>query len=638
MNYLFCHIALVFIIGSSAFAQQTQFFRDDFGLQGEYTCKGEMTDSLKLKNGHFTLKWREILQDTLATYHINGQFKNYLQSGLWTWELAGWDYTIEPGKSIKPSFNLSGIHEVWRGSFTNGLPNGSWVYAYGSPEVNINSSKVPIRIEVSYEDGRLSGSFKMHDSSKEFPIKITGSCSKDGIADGVWRFEYNQFDAAVIEDRTYSKGVLTHVKTTSSNPLFQSEKTFDRNMDYLARIRGGDSGTISIGSVDFSVDGYDDFSGALLSYYFNHHLHKEWELSTFPYKQNGTSPIFKRFCFPLSDAEVSIRTSITQTSDAIQEKITEAFGLGNILINRKRSLELDVSISYLEKARQQLVVLDSILIMSFEDEFIYHDRINGDLKHLLKEINQYALTYPENYVAEPIELPKIQLKRDIYDFFQILKEFTDELDREIVQHIDVLQSNAIAIRKESEIRTLESKLENDWLTLDSLYAQAEGLGEHIFSYWIKFYLSNKIRDYAKIDDYEIAIKKGNTLLNQMDSLVVWYDRVVSIDSFIYRIDDYYKQMAYNPYTGKYDISLPLKRRFVTLLKTAILPHLMEELIIQEKWSAFEQNFALIDAFREETIRFAFLNEKQDARIEKRLRKESNPNKFVRIFLDYMESR
>jgi hypothetical protein len=632
------YIFLFFFLTAFCQAQQTLVFEDNYGIQGEFVYRGELSDSLSLINGGFNLKWREIEEDTLTTFKVNGNMKTSMPDGSWIWEQAGWDYKIEPGRTIHPTFNFSGLYEVWRGDFSEGLPNGTWTYMYGPPNMNRSSQRVPIRIETNYDKGLLVDNFKIVDQTKSTPILISGSCSKSGIAEGKWKFEYTLNDTPIIEERTYEEGILTHLIITSNNPLYSLEKRFERNNDFLKQLKDAQSTTIRIGEKDFVSDEFTTTASELLSYYFNQHIHRAWQLKAFPIVQNGKNPIFKRFCFPLSKRELTLRDEITLQAREMRSNIDEVLHLGNILINRKRSVELDLSIAYLEKSLEQLTIIDSLIAFSHLEDFIYFDRVNGELKAALQEVNTKALAYPVNYDSEPITLPRIQVKRDIYDFFQLVHDFLNEVNTDISIHFQILKQNHIAIRQESEIKMLETQLENDWLLLDSLYSNLAGTGEHIYTYWIRFYLSNKIKEYAQIEEYDRAMKNGNLLLNKMDSLVAWNNTIKSIDSIVVTIDDYYKQMAYNPYTGKYDISLPLKRRFATILKTSIIPHISEDLLIHEKWDDFQVRYLRFVAFNEDIKRFALLNEKRDTRLEKRLRKESNPEKFIRLFLDYMESR
>ena len=615
--------------------QKTKYFEDRFGVQGTITYSGSWSDTLLPEKGKYSLKWRDIIDDTLTSFASTGSLKSHLPHGFWTWEEAGWDYTVETGRTIVPDFKAKGLHAFWQGGFSNGLPNGNWLYGFGEPIVNPKSKKTPLRISTVFNNGLFNGKFEVHDNTNEdLPVKITGFCNKEGVAEGKWIFEFKDYDGKLVEEiRVYNQGVLLKIITNSKS----KSDTLDFYMTaQKMSLISEDNNQVIIGEQKFSYDGEWSESQELYKHYIHEHFLCGWSHLAFPYKVRRIAPIFKRLAFPLSEEEIQTRENIEKEIDVLDSIIKEKLNLGNVTINRNRSEELDLAISTLEQAQKRIIVIKDFVTHSYAPEFIYNDRKHGGLKNWLMKINETArvkgVAYPESHY----QLKTIQLKTDLFTVFESIYNVVEALKNETAIHIKQVEKSFKALSREGELKKLENKLSDDLVELDSLYKNKGGIGEHIREYWINNYFKKHLQIYAQTDDYEKAKGLSKSLLTKMDSLVSWSDQWSKIDSLELTLKESYINFAYNPYTGDHDIELPIKKRFIDNVLKTLIPWMKEQLIKAEEWEEFKANYRQIMTVRNYLIQFASKDNRQDRRVERRLRREDQPDKILKVFINHME--
>lgn len=621
----------IFFFGTT---QNKKMFPDDFGNQGTIEFSGEYVDSLLPEKGKYSLKWRDKIKDTLITYFASGTLLDHSPQGAWRWEEAGWDYQIEPGKTITPDFYIQGIHSVWEGSFLEGQPNGLWRFGKGAPSVNPRSTKTPLRIQAEFKEGKFINSFSIQDhrNSKAL-ISIEGKCNDNGIAEGKWDFIFFDNGERIEESRTYDRGILIEIITTKND--ISDTIDFHRYVFELETIKDS-MNTVIVGERDFASDGTYNKSQQLYKTYIHDEFLCGWSHPHFQYSVKRIAPIFKRLAYPLSNEEILNRTKTQLITESLKQKIDEHLHLGNVNIHRNRNKELDIAISYLEHAQQQLKIIDSLIECSFDPAFIYSERHHGSLKPIYLSINQQSkvngITYPEERGALPV-LPE---KQDVFDIFLELKQFTENIEDTLASKMELIQSNFILLRREGELLILENQMAEKLTILDSIYRASEGFADHVHSYWINTFLKDKLQQYTETNEYETALNYGQKLLLKMYHLETWQGEWKMIDSLDAIVRNSYTQFGYNPYTGAYDIELPIKRRFTEAIITKLIPWLNKEMRAITEWDEFLASYQQLQLIKEYLIDFSSKKERADNRVERRIRKESDPEKMLRIFMNHMD--
>lgn len=627
-------ILLIFPL-TLVFSQNTKVFTDAYGITGQISSSSkDFSDSILPQSGKYSITWRELLADTLITFRANGNLRNHLPQGKWVWEEAGWDYSIEPGSTIAPNFKATGIQHYWDGNFQNGIPDGTWIYSQGAASSRPGIARNNLFIQAIFRQGYMNGLFTLLDDRQISKSKIAGSCNSDGVVHGKWVFEYtDSLDVIIIEEREYDQGILIRIKTTVNNS--ETTREFNKNQDYLLRMKENcHDYSIEISKNEFIDDDYPTEGSHIYSNLFINPFFKGWKLDVFPFTTVRNPPIFRRFCFPLSESEFIAQSTLSKRIQALSLLITNQLQGGNMRIIRTRNSSFDLAISIYESSLTQLERIDSLLSFSKTNDFLFLNRYNGEVKPWMEYINAVNYAYAEVFDTSQV-LPTLVLKQDLFLIFDQLEQHLERLEKLLLSQQPIFDENFLSIRRENELATIENRLAEKLNTLDSLYQARSGLKNHIHAYWISDFLFNSVQRFARTDEFVAAMELGKRLEMKMDSLILWSHTFEQIDNFSNQLDAAYLNYAYNPYTGAYDIELPLKRRFVNAIKVYVIPHIHQELIMAEKWNQFEKEYSQTLLLRSELIRFAQMNENSDRRLERRIRKESNPEKMIRQFLNYM---
>lgn len=626
-------IAILFsTIAFFAFTQQTTTFQDQFGKQGAVRHQGEWNDSILPKEGRFDLKWRtELNNDSLITYLAKGRLKDHRPTGEWSWEEAGWDYTIEIGNSILPEFNTRGLHRVWKGAFREGVPHGKWIYGQGEPVLRPERSNTPLKIEATFKNGVLSGAFKINDKRSEDDVVISGFTDTKGIASGTWKFNYfsEKEQQLKTETRIYVKGILT------TRILNKDTIIYHDAVEKLKLIEQGDT-AIVLGEERFLSDDVISRGAKLLSGYMNAHFLEGWELEIFPYDFVRHPPIYKRFAYPLNENELSKRTHINSETEKLLAEVNLHLSKGNVYINRSRSKELDIAISALETAAERLRIIDSLITFSHTTDFLYLDRKNGGLIDWASELEKTSSFQGVAYPEQKADFQHLDLGQNEWAVFDLSKVLIEDLQKELPPFFTQVDKSFEALNREGELNALENKMVDELKMLDSLYTDKKNFGAYVHEYWIDTYLSEQIKKYANTDNYEKALELGNNLIRKMGYLLDSHQEWGMIATIQKDLSESYTNYAYNPYNGEHDIELPIKRRFIQNVKAKMIPWMTENIENAEEWDQFKAHWIAFKEMRIYLIEFAQMNKRPDRRIERKLRREDDPERMYRLFYSYME--
>lgn len=632
-KYFFLLLFLVAI--SDVTSQHVKVVEDRFGIQGRITYSGEISDSLLPEKGRYSLQWRTIDEDTISTFATNGTLKNHRPHGLWTWEEAGWDYTIEPGKKISPVFSMAGLFYGWKGNFKDGVPEGKWQFEEGSSPI-VFRKKSPLQIEMQFKDGYCVRDFKIADKRKDkSPVVIHGVCDTEGIAKGEWSFVFFKNNVKVEEVRTYDRGILVGLTKKIGGEII--ERDFYPIEQKLAEV--GDSNTrVVIGDKIFSDDGVY----AISQHYFKEYIFDKfmcgWNLPAFPYTFQRIAPQFKRLAYPISEKENHQREQIEQKTKSVLAKIEHQLKKGNLLINRSRSPELDLAISSSITAKERLQLIDSFMVFSYDPNFIYQDRKYGDLKPHFHQLNAHQTAKGKVYEDQSFFFKRVEVKQDFFLYFELLMALVEDMEVAIKPHLEQLETSFQALNREGELKALEEEISAELVQLDTVYTQKSGIAQKIYKHWINKHLQQALVDYANTDDYNQAKEKGQQIKEKTKTLLLWSDKWKEIDSLNKDLKTAYINYAYNPYTGDYDIELPLKRRFINAVTEHLTPWLINELIAADNWDEFIENFSTLFEVKNQLILFAQMDTRSDRRIERRIRREDQPDKMLRVFTNHMKNR
>ncbi len=621
-------------------------FHDVFGLQGRMEYRGEWPlDSVFPEKGIFKISWRDFGMDTLRTYAMQGELRAHRPHGKWLWQEADWKYSIEPGSSIEPKFQSSGLEQKWEGHFIEGKAAREWRYTLNAKESDTpRRGQAPNLIEIKsrYAACRPIGPMQITDRRPGAEAGIEGSCNEAGEVQGEWRFRFKRDGNEVLEKRLYERGILLSVQRIKEGDTLQVDYPERRYLlELMDKPLPATDSIVEykalIGEREFSSDAVSCQSMNLLESYMNDHFMAGWNLEALDCDFCRQAPVFRRLIYPINEQEKEIRTRTSELMDSLHSAIDRCREGRNPEIARARSPELDQAVAAIQATLHQFAIIDSLLQRSHEDDFLYYERHGSELVRDFVALNRAAIFRAKSYDLEPDSLPMIALDGLHEGYFLTLLQSVEALQHPLSEVLKIADEAFVGVKQQSELHALENQMLEKLAALDSLYKGGD-LQAFVRDVWVDVHLRDMLQAYAKNDDYEQGLEMAAAMITKMDSLANWHEDVMRLEDLKAELKTAYTYAAYNPYTGEYDIELGVKNRFRKNMSELVIPYAREEILAADSWELFEARLLRLSDLRKQLIRFAFMDERSDRKIERRLRRDERPEKILQNFLGYMEGR
>jgi hypothetical protein len=635
-------LLVVWILGFNGVVfSQVKNVYDPFGLQGSINYTGKWDDTMALPMaGRFELRWRSFEDKGLYTYYSRGLLKNGKPDGVWLWEKAAWLYTIEPGKTIAPVFNAKALKYSWQSNFKNGLPHGSWFLGVDSfPLTKSKQNNQLLTFKATFKNGFFEGTFTILDASlSAFPFFAEGMINEGGVAHGIWKFKIDLNDSLTMhEERLYKNGVLLEINQLEV--LNQSDSSYtlvklEENIKAVNEIVNNASPALcEIGNELFADDEQHTLASKKFKFYLDSLFMDNFDTSIFHYKIPKNTSFFKRIRYPLSVNELACRDSLFDFITHIDSLINKRLSYRNLSINRGRTVDLDEAISFLELLRNKSDLVKDFHKQSLEANFTYKNR------YRLENINW------DSIINEDLEVKGVFAKSPSY----LLNAWTPDLQNEglfaslyhymqsflpkLTVHSQKVDSSFMDLQKEWFLQEIEDLLTAKYDALDSVYSLATlPLAKRVDSVWVKSYIKKEIIAYTGLTDIEKAKEKSEMLIVQIDSLTSWSKDWEALENAHQVLLEYYTVFEYNPYTGKRDIEIRKKRRFIAKIQTLLLPYLDQQITNVVSFQEFEKNKLEYEQLLTYLILFANDNSKSASRLENKVRKEKSAQRIVRLLM------
>jgi hypothetical protein len=614
--------------------QQIRQFHDDYGLQGEIKYFDKWMDTPLPKQGLFELKWRSIDTNHITTYYIKGYLKNHLPYGVWQWEEGTWTYAIEPGNNVQPFFNATGDRISWRGEFVNGLPHGKWRLEIDSVQLN-QKNKPYVVAQFNYVKGIHTGEFTIEKTDELDGFKLKGTTDTKGMANGQWSLNYidKKSGTPISEERSYRNGLLLEIKTTKDDKV--KTIVMQENKQALKVLHEANNQPTALSPNNYSFDGYASPGSSIIEYGMKELAACGWQLNGFDYYGDRVSPHFKRIIFPLQPMEMNELELLCSQVDELKNRIGEYRKNTSLIINRSRNAAFDLAVAYVDAASNQLQFLDSLIDVVELPDFVYHNRYTADFGAIKVKLKKIQMVNANHYESSDT-LPTAWLSREESPLLRPLVEITHQLNIKINTYLLIIENEMETMHREGELLSLEKDLYHQFNQLDSIFLASSGTLKEVYAYWVGEFSKQRIKAYAQISDYEQAKKMALDTRMKMDSLQSWVDKVRFIDSISTHINTQYSHMAYNPYTGKNDLEVRLKKRFYTVVTTVLIPDLRDRLIQTKDWDTWVELLNLnLEVYRE-IMDFVNKDDQQARKTEKKIRKMDNPDRIIKLLRNYYE--
>lgn len=629
------------LLSLGAAGQQTQEFFDIHGLQGTIKYSGSLSDSLLPERGNYELSWRDLEGDSVFTYYAHGRLQNHEPVGPWSWREGRWQYAVRPGSNVEPLFNAFGKRVIWSTTFKNGARHGAWQAV--AERINEQGEKQEglLRVKAFFNEGRLHRNIEIVDHTRsEAVVEFKLPLNDRGEAHGKWVFTYpvrKGSKLVVKEERFYENGLL--YKVVSHWPDTSLTEIREREASFLTNLKNGiDNAPLQLGGYAFHDDGVPGAAPDILESYLNRFLLAGWSHTYFPYKTENQRPIFRKLRVPLNETELKTLSDLEQRVDSMRKEVQSRLAYRNIGLNRARSQELDIALAFTSTTLKLLNQTDSMLRRINEPLFTYCNRFGGDVMHWADTLNTPGNVHGEVFNSVHADIPVFAFVSDSLQLFNSIKLWLSNLNKELAVYANDIDEAYDVMVKEGEVAALSDLISEKREVLKSDYADIEGLGAYVREQWVNKHLNGRIQQFLQEQNYQQAMQKGNAVLDRMDTLQSWVNFWTRIDSMPEKLQEQYTYFVYNPYTGEHDIEMPVKRRFFVAVQEKMWPYLKQKLVEIDQWNEWVSHMELTRSTFNNLMLFASMDDRSAHRQERRIRREDNPEKMVRMLHNFMESR
>lgn len=607
-------------------------FNDIYGLQGQILYLGNWSDTSLPSQGNYELKWRDLNENYIKTYSAKGNLKNALPQGKWTWEEGYWSYSIEPSNQLIPLFKSTGIQTSWKGNFADGLPNGKWIITVDSI-ISDKKTKPFITASIHYSNGKAVNYFTLEDKSVSKPFKLQGYCDAEGQATNTWIFDYPSEDSLLklTEQRTYIKGILIE-KQIIQNGKTIVQKTFDENKTLLQEIADSVNPYLTLSNAVFFTDQDSNYTSQLYQYYLDKYINAGWYQVEVKHNFIRERPIFRRFEYLLTPKERELQLYLADAIKNSKDTMEHYLKNTSLNINRGRNNQLDEALGYLQTIDLRLAVIDSLVLITQQDDYLYLNRSKLQLNApIFESCTQIKGLY------YPIELNLcLPIPNDTLTYLEQIHSIYTKSVEKLPFYLNVIDNNMEEIKREKELLAIEEQLYTKYNTLAEIYKNKTGCLFDIYEIWVLGNIGSDLKNYAQTTNYEASKIIAKKVHSKMDSLIHWVEIFEDLDTMTSAVKTQYTNFVYNPYNGKNDIEMLLKKRFYNVINQYLLPWMVENLHQIRDWEEFSEQLYICRKTYFNILTFVYKDDNAAKKTEKKIRKMTQPDKIQKTLNSYFD--
>ncbi|WP_143960636.1 hypothetical protein [Litoribacter populi] len=585
---------------------------------------------------------------------FSGSYVDGLKNGKWNYSDNVFDINIRSVTDrLQILADLNGFRTRLEANYQDGKAHGSWALS----EQKIEDGKVAgffTRIQMNFNEGRMVGRFAFQGEDGEDPIKIEGSFSNDHFFDGTWRYEYVLDSVPVLETRIYDDGFLINLEIEDKkNNITLFDIEFEEVQQKLGQVRRGEEDLgFTIGDTYFGYlfdDGFPDFSeeevsqkvgNELLSSILGQFTNKEMAGLRLSGVEELQAGVTRRFEYTYTEDEQEALEEVDRTLSQYISDIQKFVNNTSLSLNRQRSDSLAFTYKYLDNTLNKFELLqENVKLLQSEEfkyqsrEFYYADGIEG-----IYQYDTITYTYDEE---ERVRIYDNRVSLDGEGVIFNIKEYV-EGKTAIVDQIDPFVRQSI---REIERDMVSQQLEQDMLVyMDSVTAVfnvsrgmtrpdanqiplSRALVTLYESYQRK--LDSKMQRYSNAEGFEKKQEAGLEIVELSQIYIDSYEVIGRLPERLETLDQSYTKLSYNPYMDRYDIPTRIKRNIYFAAIDHLIPHYRNAILTAEDYRELPELTRELDRIFDRLIEISKLEDSETSTIERRLRRESNPDRIKR---------
>lgn len=612
----------------------------------------------KVKNGEFVFK-SEYLDsaENFFQRRINGFYSNGKKDRKWIYQNNIYSININTvNERFQVQSNVDGTTQRLEANFKNGIAEGQWKLE----EYRIEASEQKERtkwLQVNFLNGRMIDNFVFSGYVDDMKTEISGKFSKQHFFDGEWELKFFRDSVEFVEKRVFDNGFLISlIQKDVTNDIVFHEIDNSRVRQKLDNVRRGVSDIdYTIGNDFFGVsfdDGFPLFSEESISQRFgNDILIRVFSILTESGKVPGLDLAgveklrpggTRRFEYTFTAEERRVLDE-TQTQLAAYASDLEKFVNNTTLsLNRQKSDSLSFSFKLAEKLLSNFKVVENNLDLLMSDSFKYQSKrtyfrsgIEG-----IASMDTIRYTYDgeekKRFIENPVDFSDSdKIVFSIGEYVKAKGKIVEELDPFFKEAIIDIEQDMVSQQLEEDLVNSIQEV-NDTYDIQRGVDTADEDGVILTRFHVALYanfqrkLDNLMQEYSTAEGFEEKQEKGLEIINMAQIYKEAYEPIGDVRRKLQQLDEAYTKISYNPYMDRHDIKTRIKRNIYFAAIDHLLPDYRDRIIEENEFTEIPGLIEEMNAAFDRLFEIANKPDSETRTIERRLRRESSPNRIKRI--------
>lgn len=441
----------------------------------------------QVKNGKYSfasIPQKELQQDVIQISDINvdGNYKNGLKHHVWVYKTGSLlinDLTVQKG--IRLNYQLLGIEKTHSCSYKNGQRHGNWEVR-SKKIVQGKTAGEELNGKVNYKNDTLSGSFSfivnLGDTNR---VEISGRTNNNGFLDGVLILKYKDVTGWILEERNYEEGFLTEIiKKEENTKKLYAHIVFNDVKDALSRLHDSTLHlNYKIGEAGFDLEfnnGYRPEDPKIKAQRYGNllitHALEIFEQFNDPAEQQAHITSFKptrRFQFIYPAYEAELLKEIVPKTQVFHKEVQDLINRPNLMLRKENSDSLFYSYVWLVHTNEKIKKVKDVICKIDSGYFDFRQRDNYYEQGIrgLNEADSVKYIFDGKEKSVPYRVNPLINSAD--SILLKLTRFMDSLRIAFEVKKELVSKSLVFYNNQNSIDSLDSKISEQMLYLDSLY-------------------------------------------------------------------------------------------------------------------------------------------------------------------------
>lgn len=579
---------------------------------------------------------------------LSGNYYNNQKNATWQYIYQKLTPQITGIQNYTPLATVYGVEHSIKAGFRNNKATGVWT---AQKDTVLNSKKSDNIEQGKFDFSKNLGTYT-HNTKQ---VQASVSVNEKGFFDGKSVLTYYQDTLLIEETRMYEDGFLLslHKKIVGTSDSNLLSVYYEKVLEKLDSIKNK-STLIEKGIMPFPTlfdDGFSNNSIEIEAQLIGNEIlnamrtllfESDIKLAEFQFFETKKMLSSKRFIFPFTAKEQALIEALELVElDSAKAKLKTYQNNKRLEINRFKSSELAFSMTLCEHLSEKIDVLRETIELLKSDSIVYKDR-NVLFRDGIQELQQFDTLVFEQGGNKQIKVVDFEVGIESPVLLpEKLKRYTENVLKESEVLFRYFDSEIIKLNKLTQLNELEERILEQKQSIDSLYlgqneddtiqvSESNPYALKIHTNIVTGYFNKQMEIYSNENEFAVKKEMGESLLQLFDTLEAWFPRIEKMYSQEKRWDEVFTKYAYNPFTDANDIKERIKRRIYQRGANELWAFCTNEIVLCNNAQCIDNKLDEVELLSKKLLELASKSDRETRKIERKLRKESDPEKIKRI--------